>query len=465
MRRFFCPLTLLLVASIFLVSCLNSDETEYVTYDDVAITAFSLSSLNVTHYTTSSTGEDSAYVETVTSFSDYKFIINQTTGEVYNADSLPYRSDPSKILCSVSTKNNGVAIIRSLEKPDSVSYVSSTDTIDFSEPRTITVYSSSGKFSRDYTVKVNIHQQDPDSMQWHLVTTSAEVASLEKIRGFFLNGRPIVLGVKDGQTILCGASIDDNYQTWRNMASLGEGANENAIVRNDSLFVLDQSGLKASCDGISFETIATSVPINRLIAQSQKGLYGIDNDGRMMVSDDGGKSWKADEMEEGTVIPSNNLASSTVTFKSLKNADCVVLVGNRDYDKYKEDTTAIVTTKIVEYTNDALTYPWSMVAVDKNNSYLLPRMDNINLFAYGEAIYAIGGKGIGSSTTEALSAFYESKDQGFTWKKSSKIMFPQQFTSSTSNFTAFVDADNTIWFVCGTSGEIWQGWINNLRSK
>src|SRR5574344_2972384 len=178
MRRFFTPLMLLVAAVTLLASCLNSDNEDVVYSDDVAITAFSIASAEMTVHTTSSTGEDSTYVKSNTSLSSYKFVIDQTKGEIYNVDSLPQNIIASKLLVNCSTKNNGIAVIRSIEKPDSANYISSSDTLDFSNPRTICVYSASGKCSRDYTVKVNVHQQDGNEMVWQKKAVVPELGAL-----------------------------------------------------------------------------------------------------------------------------------------------------------------------------------------------------------------------------------------------------------------------------------------------
>ena len=62
--------------------------------------------------------------------------------------------------------------------------MSSSDTVDFSEPRTICVYSASGKYSRDYVVKVNVHKQDGGGTIWNTTGVSQEFAARTAIRGF-----------------------------------------------------------------------------------------------------------------------------------------------------------------------------------------------------------------------------------------------------------------------------------------
>ena len=118
MRRYFCPLALLFAVAALMASCLNSDTTEYVTYDDVAINSFSIASAEITLHTTSSTGEDSTYTSTNSSLTSYRFVIDQAKAEIYNVDSLPENINPAKILVNCTTKNNGVALLRSIEKPD-----------------------------------------------------------------------------------------------------------------------------------------------------------------------------------------------------------------------------------------------------------------------------------------------------------------------------------------------------------
>jgi hypothetical protein len=51
--------------------------------------------------------------------------------QIFNLDSLPYGTDPTKVVFTASTKNSGVVFVKSLTS-DSVSYYSS-DSIDFTK--------------------------------------------------------------------------------------------------------------------------------------------------------------------------------------------------------------------------------------------------------------------------------------------------------------------------------------------
>ena len=349
MRRFFPPLVLLCAAVSLLASCLNSDNEEVVYSDDVAITAFSIASADMTVHTTSSKGEDSTYVTSNTSLSAYKFVIDQAKGEIYNVDSLPQNIIASKLLVNCSTKNNGIAVIRSIEKPDSANYISSSDTLDFSNPRTICVYSASGKYTRDYTVKVNVHQQDGDEMVWQKKAVVSELAALTSMRAFQMGSALYVLGENEGNTLVYRAQPEDGG-VWTLVATLKANASLNTLVHNGNMYVLDDGSLKVSADGINFNTVIESAPISRLVAQSSVALYGISGDGKMMSSVDNGQTWNNDEMDFGTIIPSRDIDYCTVNYPSVPNTECVVITGNRDLAAYPDDSTAVVLTKIVEKT-------------------------------------------------------------------------------------------------------------------
>ena len=461
MRRYFLPLVLLFAAVTLLVSCLNSDNEEVVYSDDVAITAFSIASAEMTVHTTSSTGEDSIYTTSNTSMSSYKFVIDQTKGEIYNVDSLPNNIDASKLLVNCSTKNNGIALIRSIEKPDSINYVSSSDTIDFTQPRTICVYSASGKYTRDYTVKVNVHQQDGDEMVWKTISTNAGLADLTSIRGFEIGGSLYVLGVNGSHTLVYGADAADG-SVWTQRAILSANASLDAVVRYGKIYVLDGTDVKTSADGANFETVLAQSPLSRLVAQSSAALYGIGGDGMLMASEDGGKTWQTEDIDFGTVIPSRDITYCTVSYGGVHNAECVLLAGNRDVEAYPSDSTGVVLPKIVEKTPGAKKNAWSGVTYNSWDDKFLPRLDNLNVFPYGGAVYALGGAGLGACNAMPFDAFGKSLDYGFSWDKAEDVVLPSDFDTSVEAFAVFADNSGYVWMICVATGTVWRGRLNKV---
>lgn len=168
----------LLALLISMAACTTTDDTEVTLYSDAAITTFTLGTMNLYTTTTADDGTTTTSKTTYTG-SSYPFVIEQLaqTDEegnlrrlIYNNDSLPKGTDYAHVICTISTSNNGIAVIESLEEEGSYYYYSSTDSIDFSSPRHVRVFSSDGNGYSDYTIKVNVHKQNGDEFVWQQMT-------------------------------------------------------------------------------------------------------------------------------------------------------------------------------------------------------------------------------------------------------------------------------------------------------
>ena len=169
MRRLFYVLFTMCTGVWLLTSCLgNSNDMTY--YDDAVITAFTLGNLNRYQHTTSSTGKDSVYVTTVTG-ANCVMSIDHVAGRIFNGDSLPYGTDLKHVTCTLTTRNNGAALFKSLVS-DSLFYYGVSDSIDFTKPRVVTVYSSNGEWERSYTVTLNAKQSNATGIIWTETTVA-----------------------------------------------------------------------------------------------------------------------------------------------------------------------------------------------------------------------------------------------------------------------------------------------------
>ena len=124
-------------------SCLDDDSDEIVYPSDAAISAFSLGKLNRYVTTTTSKGNDSIIKSTVTG-SSYKFYIDQVNRTIYKPDSLPYGTDVKHVVCTIGSKNSARVLLKSTTS-DSLFYFNGNDSLDFSVPRELVVYSLNGK--------------------------------------------------------------------------------------------------------------------------------------------------------------------------------------------------------------------------------------------------------------------------------------------------------------------------------
>ena len=164
MKRYIHTLCVLLFGVALCTSCLNSDDREVTVYDDMAITGFSLGTVNRYVHTTSKSGTDSIYKTTLAT--KPTFTIDQYQSKIYNTDSLPKDCDLKHVLASISSSTySGNSYIKSMIS-DTLWVYSSTDSIDFSKPRELRVFNNSLEKYRTYEVTINQHQVETDKILW-----------------------------------------------------------------------------------------------------------------------------------------------------------------------------------------------------------------------------------------------------------------------------------------------------------
>ena len=76
-------------------------------------------------------------------------------------------------------------------------------------------------------------------------------------------------------------------------------------------------------------------------------------------------------------------------------------------------------------------------------------------------ILAIGGAGIGDATQEPWSQFYQSRDNGITWKYNSTYKLPEGFDEEATKVRLETDGQ-FLWLYCSGTGQVWRGLLNKL---
>ena len=138
---------------VLMASCLNSsDENNVTLYDNAAIIGFTLGTMNKYIDNTKTTFSGSSYFFNIDQSNKGTHHFKDTTiiGRcIYNNDSLPLGTDLKHVLTTITTHHNGVTIIERLNQRNVFDYFTSSDSIDFTKPRKLRVFSSDGTVYND----------------------------------------------------------------------------------------------------------------------------------------------------------------------------------------------------------------------------------------------------------------------------------------------------------------------------
>lgn len=177
MNKYITALCALITGTMLLSSCLGSGDDDVTYYNDTAITGFTLSTVNRYIHATTTSGKDSVYKRTLSN--PVTFSIDQYKKTIFNLDSLKADCDLSHVLVTISAKNSGYIVIKSMTSDTLYSY-SSSDSLDFSKPREIRVYANDGSGYRAYEVVVNKHQTETGKLIWE--QKSAESYPVDEVK-------------------------------------------------------------------------------------------------------------------------------------------------------------------------------------------------------------------------------------------------------------------------------------------
>lgn len=456
-------IAVLLAALFSLVSCLDTNDGDYVYTDDSAVTAFSVTSAKKAVHVRASNGADSVYTTSV-KLSAYKFVIDQQRCVIYNPDSLPYGVDPTKLLVSANSLNSGSLVLKSMTS-DSLSYLSTTDSLDFSKPRELQVYSLSGAAVRKYEVRVNVHQEPADKFNWTKLPNPTAFTSARSVKSFVVTTasgttRRFLLASDGTMTTVYRADGDDAWTaaTPDFNHTLAAETYRSAAVKHDTLFVCDNGVVMATTDGNTWTQQTTAeAGVARIIAANPIRLYAYNNEGVMLSSDDSGKTWKAASIDESaSLLPNGEIAYATLPLATNPNAYRTLLIGSVP----EASTTAFsIWGKIDEGNAYSENQPWMFYDHNTLNRHELSLMQNFSAFTYDGKIMMVGNE-----DRIYLPYFYGSCDGGITWEADTVITSPLGFFV-TGPYTVSVDKDHFIWFVSGKTGETWRGRINRLGWK
>lgn len=448
MKRKFFAFIALITATLSLSSCLSSDETTVEYTHDTAITAFSLGSLD--RYTKTKAGKDTLLKANVTG-SDYKFYIDQAQRLIYNVDSLPCGVRDTAILATISSKNSSPILLMDINKPDSVAaYYSSSDSINFSKPRFIRVYSSDYSAYAEYKVTVNVHKELPYEFKWHeLAQNNSQLTAFSDLKAVACGDSIYVFGKTAEGTKVLKSAINDG-SAWSPIMmneSLSSDAYQSAVALEGKLYISDGGKVYASADAAKWTLVSGNADVKQLIGASSKYLYAYTAAG-ISVSKDKGASWEQEKLDtHADCLPTQNISMNAAGVLSAKNVENVMLMGTRD--KALNDTVATTWLRTVDYDVNAEAGQWNYLEIENNKSGKMPWLDQVITCAADTGFVALGSNG----------KWYKSQNAGLTWKQDKMVVLPAKFATATEGRFAFCrDKQHYYWII--RNGYVWRGRFN-----
>lgn len=441
-----------MAATAFLSSCLKSDyaETDYPA--ESSIRDFSIGTLRQTIYGTSSKGEDSIYVDTI-SYADVPFTIDQINRQIYNKDSLPKEVDVTKVLASISADNGAIYYVNKNGKD---SLWTSTDSLDFTNEMTFKVLAYSELqnqfvFGKHYTVKVNVHKLNPDSLVWkHFGDKKfAEGVTFAEQKAVYMNDYIYVFGeTAEGNVKIYKANVNrGSFTSWEEVSTSITSIDINsAIVYNNEVhFIADGKLYNLKDNQISSET-----NLSNLISVNGDKLLAYTTGNKIVSLNSDGTKAKETDFIEGKNL---NGRISAVSYTAEHNTSLwrTIVMKNR-VKEVESDTTAMV------FNNISSEDKWQEYT--PINPTTCPNQGNISMISYDGKLFAYG---------EEFDYFYSSTDNGLNWKKEEDYMiFPTENKNGIDKLTKYRNGGSysTVVEDNGNNGSfIWFIWQDGTATR
>lgn len=472
MKIKFLPLiAVFFAATSIMTSCLDNDVDQITYTSETSITGFSLGTLHIDRVGKDKDGKDSAYVDTL-DCSNYPFTINQLTREIENKDSLPYGTHIDKVITNV-TYDAGILVYKP-KGAEKDTLWTSTDSIDFSgdtyctstnknSPIEFKVWAYSNAIGQAYKVKINVHQQVPDTIAWKKFDNSFSNRNLSKQKAVYANGKVYVFGENAGTHIEYSDVSDDNPKPWVKITDNVPADIDTYSATACAGYIYFLAGTKLyKLDVNSNEITSVGTETFEML------IGGNDIKSELYAVKEGEKGRKSGIYKENTWTED---ATPFTLFPAGKP-----FFSNTTTASYNSDITTTIALCNSTTANDTAALVFNRISSDNKweermQNLPLPNLENVTMIYYDGKLYAFGG---GYGEIKPFSQFYCSTDNGLCWRPVTECMaFPAEFselyTAHSKNYSCAVtpklengtSRGNFIWIVW-EDGSICRGRINRL---
>lgn len=434
--KFLLIIACFVFVSVAVSSCLDSDN-EYIYSSDATVHAFALDTIH---------GKK------------YKFEIDQIQRLIFNRDSLPMGADT--IIDSILIDSFMVYGYIVSGTPDTLLNISNPQNLlpaATGNGMTFRVYAPDNITNRTYTLRINIHREDPDSLSWVKLASAPAIESVPQgLKAVTLNDDLLIY--TSCHEVHKTSAIPSSVNAWDNYyeVNLPEDVVLESIINVGERLMANtaQGDVYTSDDGIRWKRSETlSGNITHLLAYFPANdisdtpavlcaVWKDATDGKLYFcrTDALTAGWTlGEELPEEFPIRGISAALQT-TSNGLYQ---IFLVGSSDVEN--EQITPWVSM-------DGLTW----VDLYTTTGYC-PAMTTPYIIGYDDALYIWGGD---------MTHVYTSSTGGIVWTEADdKFWLPEEFASNGPSYTLVHDRNDFIWVVWagGGTNEVWRGCMNKLK--
>lgn len=407
MKRNYWALCGLLAVSLTVTSCLSDNSSDSdVAYSDAAITAITLGSLNCYTQTTSSETGNDTIIKTVLTGSNYYMTVDQVNNRIYNNVELPLGTDLAHVLLSsISTKNNSITALKD-KSEERYALISSSDSIDFSTPRILRVYSSDLTYERDYTMTLTASKTDGMKLGWKKTATDAAL---------------------EGWTDKVLVAFADSVRL----------VDRGIVVKDSIAYRMNGTTVQQSRDLVNWDDVS-SASLSILLGTATTELFALGTDGKMKRSEDNGVTWQDETLDEDvSLLPVSQIAMTYWNYSPIDSTDYVLMAGTN------QQGDVCLWRKVSQYGGDSKGGQWVFMPIESDNHFVLTQQNNLSLVYLDKTIYALGSD----------KTVYTSRDQGITWHPNSNYALPDDVQGT--EFVMTSDSQGNLWLVTN-GGQVWK---------
>ena len=387
---------------------------------------------------------------------DYEMTINQRTNNIENRDSLPYGSQLSRVIATIHFDGSTLAYREKGSNSEWTSY-NATDSLDLTKPLELFLTSNDNQSSRIYTLKVNVHQQEGDSLFWKQCDNNvAELTDMTDMKAFVLKDKLFVLGQKISGITLAERSSTEAEGEWTETPITDLPATTDIQTLRqyeDMLYLSTNDGSifsSADAKGWRQEGSTYSAPL-KLVEKTEKYYYAI-SEGKILRSADA-STWEEESLDtDATMLPTTDIRALSAEQANGNNR--IILVGQSE-----NSDNAVVWNKMWNDSEQEENAEWIYFPITHDNNIPCPRLEYLNLLSYDGKCIAFGGASIDNSK-KALETMYVSQDYGITWRPDKEHRMPVELKGIEGCITSTVDENYFIWII--TNAQVWRGRLNRL---